>query len=145
VRLDAVSRLASVRVDTSLATLREALARDAFTLPEGEGEGTVGAWLASHLAPTRDPVDHRVAGWSGRLPTGERMGWIASPRRSTGPDVLPLLARDGRFGALDSVVLRVRGDDERGPARLAPCEAPDGAADPALTAWLERAARAMLA
>ncbi|MFO0651818.1 MAG: FAD-binding oxidoreductase [Polyangiales bacterium] len=143
--VDAVSRHVSVRLDTPLATLREALARDALTLPDGDGDGTVGAWLASLSTTTTDPVDHRVAGWCGALPTGERMGWIASPRRSTGPDVLPLLARDGRFGALDGVVLRVRGDDERGPAWLAPCEAPEGPTDPHLAAWIERAAKAMRA
>lgn len=143
IRVDAVSRLVDVRVDTELTTLRSVLARDALTLPEGEGEGTVGQWLSTHGPDARDPVDHRVAGWSGTLPTGERMGWIASPRRSTGPDLLPLLARDRRFGALESVVLRVRSDDERGPAWVAPCEAPEGPVDPNLTAWLDRAARTL--
>ena len=142
-RIDAVSRLVDVSVDTSLVALREALSRDALTLPDGDGEGTVGAWIAAKSHATRDPVDHRVAGWSGRLPTGERMGWIASPRRATGPDVLPLLARDQRFGVLERVTLRVCGDDERGPAWVAPFEAPEGSTDPHLAAWIERAAQTM--
>jgi alkyldihydroxyacetonephosphate synthase len=141
IRVDARSRLVDVDVETPLAALREALRREHLTLPEGEGEGTVRAWLAAHVGPTRDPVDHQVAGWRARLPSGAAMGWCAAPRRSTGPDVLPLLARDGRFGVLDGVVLRVRGADEHGDAWLAPCEVSPRAPDPALTAWLDRAAR----
>ncbi|MFO0605563.1 MAG: FAD-binding oxidoreductase [Polyangiales bacterium] len=141
VRVDARSRLVDVDVDTALPTLREALARDGLSLPDGGGEGTVRQWLLAHDGPTRDPVDHRVAGWRGRLPTGAAMGWSPSPRRSAGPDVLPLLLRDARFGSLDGVALRVAGSDERGDAWVAPCEAAPRATDPALTAWLDRAAR----
>jgi hypothetical protein len=57
--------------------------------------------------------------------------------------VLPLLARDARFGALETVTLRVCGDDERAPRWIAPYEAPDAPRDEVLTAWVDRAAAAM--
>lgn len=141
IQVDARSRLVDVPLDTPLAVLREVLAREGLALPHDAGDGDVRQWLLAHDGPTHDPVDHRVAGWYGQLPTGEAMGWSPSPRRSTGPDVFPLLLRDGRFGSLDGVVLRVRHRDERDTAWIAPCRVTPRALDASLTAWIARAAR----
>jgi alkyldihydroxyacetonephosphate synthase len=143
IEMDGVSRLVNVSVDTPMAVLRERLARDAFVLANGDGDQTVREWLTRRSGPTHDPVDHRVAGWTAQMPTRERAGWIAAPRRSTGPDVVSLLACDSRFGTLESVVLRVHGDNEQARSWIAPCEVHPESQDPTLTQWLDRAATEM--
>ena len=144
--VDAVSRLAEVPVEASMATVRDALAREGFTLDDGTFEGTVRAWLVAQRGTHADPVEHAVAGWRGRTTDGAGMGWNAAPRRATGPDLLPLLLRDARFGVLERVSLRVRGGDEVGPRWIAPCDEGDGeATDANLAAWIDRAATAMRA
>ena len=141
VKVDVPSRLVTTRPGVSLTTLRDALAKEGFSLGATGEADTVREWLTQHATSTHDPVDHVVAGWTARLPSGGRGGWLPCPRRSTGPDVFPLVLRDARFGTLESVTVRVRGDDEGGPAWVAPCDAPATVKDTALAAWIDRAAR----
>jgi alkyldihydroxyacetonephosphate synthase len=138
--VDARSRLVTLPVGTTLAEARALLGPYGLSL-SGESQGTVGQWLREGApgAPSEDPVDHLVAGWEARLPSGERAWWQPSPRRSAGPDVFSLLASDGRFGALTAVTLRAFAAEETGPRWLAPCKVPTGR-DPALEAWVDRAA-----
>jgi alkyldihydroxyacetonephosphate synthase len=141
--IDVRSRLASVRADLPMATLLDELAAHAFTLPNAPREGTVGEWLASRESEIvmSDPADHLVAGWFARLPDGEPARIIPSPRRATGPDLFTLFANgSGRHGHLEGVTLRIRGNDERGPAWFAPCAYDERGDDPALTSWVDRAA-----
>ncbi len=141
--LDVRSRLVSVRADLPLARLHDELATHAFSLPGAPREGTVGEWLATRTteAVLPDPSDHLVAGWFARLPDGEPARIIPAPRRATGPDLLPLFAcASDRYGALEGVTLRVRGNDERGPMQTAPCAFDERGEDPALSSWIARGA-----
>ncbi|MEI8259429.1 MAG: FAD-linked oxidase C-terminal domain-containing protein, partial [Deltaproteobacteria bacterium] len=141
--IDVASRLASVRADLPMARLHDELAGHAFELPGAPREGTVGEWLARRPtdAVLADPVDHLVAGYFAKLPDGEVARTIPCPRRATGPDLFTLFAHaPEQFGTLDGVTLRVRGRDETGPMYTAPCTFEERHDDPALSAWLDRAA-----
>ena len=112
-------------------------ARATTARPRRRRQGTVRQWLLAHDGPTRDPGRPPRRGLA---PVGCRRArrWaVAVAAALGGPDVLPLLLRDARFGSLDGVALRVAGSDERGDAVVA-CEAALRATDPALTAWLDR-------
>ena len=161
VSVDTVSRLVIAAADAPLAVVAETLAGVGLTAPwtdradtgaTVDTRETVGRWLAQG-APGwhgQDPVDHLVAGWRARLPSGGTAPggtapggtarWVPAPRRSAGPDVLGLVARDPRFGTLEAVALRVRGADETGPAWVAPYAPGAPAGDGVLEAWIERAA-----
>ncbi|MDP3214884.1 MAG: hypothetical protein Q8S73_12320, partial [Deltaproteobacteria bacterium] len=64
----------------------------------------------------------------------------AAPRRSTGPDPLPLVLHDARFGAVQALSLRLTGGDEAGPARRPPGAPGPSTDDPAVRGWIDRAA-----
>ncbi len=72
------------------------------------------------------------------------MGWLPCPRRSAGPDLLPLLVHDPRFGRLDTVTLRLYGVDEPAPAYVAPVLMPREGHSASLDAWIDRAAARLL-
>ncbi|MFO0627416.1 MAG: FAD-binding oxidoreductase [Polyangiales bacterium] len=138
--LDATSRLLWCGTDTSLEHARARAAEGGFSLPLPEAP-TVRASLARALAVDgRDPADHVVAGYAGHLPDGAAAWWLPCPRRAAGPDVLSLVLRDERFGAIDAVALRVVGDDERGPREHAPSVTLATGRSASLDAWTERAA-----
>jgi len=144
---DALSRTVTAPIDTDCTAL-EATARAAGMRFDPHGAPTLRHWLrATRDLSTRqdDPADHHVAGWQGRLPSGAPMGWLPCPRRSAGPDVLPLLVHDPRFGALDTVTLRLYGTTESAPAYVAPVTAPPTGHSPSVDAWIDRAAEALLA
>ncbi|MBL8604482.1 MAG: FAD-binding oxidoreductase [Myxococcales bacterium] len=144
---DTLSRTVTVGLGHDAESLRALAAQHQLRF-DPRGARTLADWLASHRAlSTRhdDPVDHHVAGWQGRLPTGDAMGWLAAPRRAAGPDLLPLLVHDRRFGSLDTVTLRLAALDEPAPAYVAPCEAVTGALDPTLARWIDRAAGTLTA
>ncbi len=145
VRVDETSRLVSAAVDTPRGVVAAAAAKHGLTVPWPTTEGTVGTWLAEGMPgwSYADPVDHPIAGWRARLPSGGIARWVPAPRRSAGPDVLTLLVADKRFGALESVTLRGRGEDETGPAWTAPYASAPERDDPVLGAWIDRAALAM--
>ncbi len=138
--LDATSRLLWHRADAPLSTARARAAAGGFSLPLPDAP-TVREALARALAlDARDPADHLVAGYAGRLPDGAAAWWLPCPRRAAGPDVLSMVLRDSRFGAIDAVALRVVGDDERGPRELAPAVTLPARRSASLDAWTERAA-----
>jgi hypothetical protein len=111
-----------------------------FTLPLPDAP-TVREALSRALAVDgRDPTDHLVAGYAGRLPDGAAAWWLPCPRRAAGPDVLSMVLRDSRFGAIDAVSLRVLGDDESGPRERAPASSLPARRSASLDAWTERAA-----
>ena len=77
------------------------------------------------------------------LPDGARAWWLASPRRATGPDPLPLVLHDGRFGEVQALSVRLTGGDEVGPARRPPGAPAPSTDDAAVRGWIDRAARAL--
>jgi alkyldihydroxyacetonephosphate synthase len=138
--LDATSRLLWCSADAPVSTARARAASGGFTLPLPDAP-TVREALARALAVDgRDPTDHLVAGYAGRLPDGAAAWWLPCPRRAAGPDVLSMVLRDSRFGAIDAVSLRVVGDDEAGPRERAPAVSLPARRSASLDAWTERAA-----
>jgi alkyldihydroxyacetonephosphate synthase len=138
--LDATSRLLWCSADAPVSTARARAAGGGFTLPLPDAP-TVREALSRALAVDgRDPTDHLVAGYAGRLPDGAAAWWLPCPRRAAGPDVLSMVLRDSRFGAIDAVSLRVLGDDESGPRERAPASSLPARRSASLDAWTERAA-----
>ena len=92
---------------------------------------------------TRAPLSRTVCDPRSTAPTpeGQLARALPAPRRATGPALFTLFAHEARrFGALETVTLRVRGDDEAGPRHTAPCDFPrELRNDAALTSWLARA------
>ncbi len=143
VRIDAASRLVEAPAAATVGEVRALAAAHGLTL-EGKDSATLAEYtrdaLAASLRAPRDPVDHVVAGWRATLPDGARAWWLAAPRRSTGPDPLPLVLHDGRFGAVQALSLRLTGGDESGPARRPPGAPGPSTDDPAVRGWIDRAA-----
>jgi hypothetical protein len=139
--LDATSRLLWHRADAPLSTARARAAAGGFSLPLPDAP-TVREALARALALDA-PATRRITSWPGTpggCPTARRRWWLPCPRRAAGPDVLSMVLRDNRFGAIDAVALRVVGDDERGPRELAPAVTLPARRSASLDAWTERAA-----
>ncbi len=143
--VDPMSRTLTAPVGALCSTVQTAAAGAGLRF-DPAGHSTLHDWLRAQtdLSTRRDdPADHHVAGWQGRLPGGAPMGWLPCPRRSAGPDVLPLLVHDPRFGSLDTVTLRLYGADEPAPAYVAPVTAPREGHSPSLDAWIDRAAESL--
>ncbi len=111
-----------------------------FSLPLPDAPTVREALTRALAVDARDPTDHLVAGYAGRLPDGAAAWWLPCPRRAAGPDVLSMVLRDSRFGSIDAVALRVVGGDEAGPRELAPTVTLDARRSASLDAWTERAA-----
>lgn len=144
--VDAVSRTLTAPIDAPCAAVQSAAAAAGMRF-DPAGHATLHDWLRAQpdLSTRRDdPADHHVAGWQGRLPSGAAMGWLPCPRRSAGPDLLPLLVHDPRFGRLDTVTLRLYGVDEPAPAYVAPVLMPREGHSASLDAWIDRAAARLL-
>lgn len=143
VHVDAASRLVEAPADATLAEVRARAAAHGLTL-EGKDSTTLAEWtrdaLAASLLSPRDPVDHVVAGWRATLPDGAKAWWLPAPRRATGPDPLPLVLHDGRFGRVQALSVRLHGSDETGPARRTPGRPVGSTDDPAVKGWIDRAA-----
>src|SRR6185436_3268473 len=110
---------------------------------------TVSSWIAGGARgapdPWSDPVDHLVAGFTARLPSGAELEVRPAPRRAVGPDTFALfLGTAGRVGKISAAHLRVH---ETG-ARPRPLETKIDR-QPALTdrerTWLERMHQAVVA
>jgi alkyldihydroxyacetonephosphate synthase len=152
-RLDRDSQLVHARGDATLAEVERVLGEAGLTLDLGAGAPpaagtTVAAWIASGSPgapdPWLDPVDHLVAGFTARLPSGADLEVRPAPRRAVGPDLFALFHGAGeRAGAITSAHLRGR----RPPgARPAPTTIPrDPPADAAERAWIDRALAAAAA
>lgn len=143
VRIDAASRLVEAPAMATVGEVRALAAAHGLTMA-GSDHTTLAQWtrdaLDASLRTPRDPVDHVVAGWQATLPDGARAWWLPAPRRSTGPDPLPLLLHDARFGAVQSLALRLTGSDETGPARRPPGTPMGSTDDDAVRGWIDRAA-----
>ena len=138
-------------VRARLKTVRQATAASLAALP-GQAGGSVGVLLAPVLTLT--PILQYMGWFLGSL--CHETGHVAAAW-AMGCPAFPAIRLDGHAAALHreqqpllvasaiAGLLAIAWASRRRPARLAPCEAPDGPADPALTAWLERAARAMIA
>ena len=148
VRVDPIARLVEAPAAMPLRDVRARLADVRFHL-DGDDDATFGEAVRDALGRSqrglRDPVDHVVAGWRATLPDGAPAWWIPSPRRSTGPDPISLLLNDGRFGAVQSLTVRMHGDDEVGPARATPGTPAASVDDGAARAWVDRAASVLAA
>lgn len=139
--VDVESRLATLDPDADLSLVHGLLAERGMSLPPvAPTAGTVRQWLSTSVPVFADPVDHLVAGYSARLPSGGVVRVLPAPRRAAGPDLFPLFAcGQGRYGTLCTVTVRVRGRDETGPAWTAPLAYRSASVpDPAITAWLDR-------
>jgi alkyldihydroxyacetonephosphate synthase len=148
--LDRASQLVHARGDATLLTIVRALEGEGLTLGFDAydesvpplAETTLAAWIArgAHgaLDPWIDPVDHVVAGFTARLPSGAELEVRPSPRRAVGPDLFALFLGAGeRAGVITSAHVRVRSSDD---ARALPTTIPR---DPPLGAdervWMDRA------
>jgi alkyldihydroxyacetonephosphate synthase len=145
--LDLESLLIRAGGDASLASIERALSSHGLSLGLGPGappldSTTVDAWIAAGARgapdPWADPVDHLVAGFTARLPSGAELEVRSAPRRAVGPDLFALfLGTNGRAGSITSVHLRAH-------RPYAPRPLPFTAdRDPAQTsseqAWIDRA------
>jgi alkyldihydroxyacetonephosphate synthase len=117
--LDRASQLVHASGSALLASIEDALARDALSLglaADGPplADTTLAAWLARGAPgapdPWLDPVDHLVAGFTARLASGAELEVRPSPRRAVGPDLFALFLGTGeRAGTITSAHLRARG------------------------------------
>lgn len=140
---DRASRLLWCPSSMTVADARGAARREGMTLRLPDAERVGDAVSLALAAPSDDPVDHAVAGYTARLPSGEAAWLVPAPRRATGPDLLTLALRDARFGHVEGLSLRVYGPDEDGPRDRASVAAPPASRDASLDAWIDRAARAI--
>jgi alkyldihydroxyacetonephosphate synthase len=149
--VDRVSQLVHARGDATVASIEEVLAREGLTLGLGPsapplGETTLSAWIARGARgapdPWLDPVDHLVAGFTARLPSGAELEVRPAPRRAVGPDLFALfLGAEERAGTITSATLRARGAER---ARELPTRIErDPAVHAGESAWMERALNAV--
>ncbi len=121
--VDRVSRLLSVRVNTPMPHVIEALAQHGLALRSADSHRDVLSYVRAICAADvlADPVDHRVAGYVARLHSGRLSYLQAAPRRSAGPELWSLFAQsDHRWGTLESITLRVHHRDEQEVLYTAP-------------------------
>lgn len=143
VAIDAMSRLVTARADCDLALVHRELARHKLQLDDAPASGLVRDWLARVAAADvlADPVSHRVAGYLAKTLDGAHAHLQPAPRRAAGPELWTLFATQPEaWGALESVTLAVRSQDERAPF-TAPFEASDWKSTDNVRAWIERAAK----
>jgi alkyldihydroxyacetonephosphate synthase len=151
VAIDADSRLVTLDARAPMGEVLPQLSAHGFRLPGDAETGTARSWLgrgptvrewiAARVTPAvlADPVDHLVAGYTVRLPSGAIAHTLPAPRRAAGPDLFALFAHDdGRLGELRSVTLRVHERNEKLDAWTAPVAHPETETDPAISAWLGR-------
>lgn len=108
--------LVTARANSSLAEVEAQLTPHALTLGLAAGADTslsVAEWLGRGApgAPDAfsDPVEQRLAGFVGRLPSGERLGVRPAPRRAVGPDLAALLlGMEGQCLELEQATLTAR-------------------------------------
>ncbi|HZF52331.1 MAG TPA: FAD-binding protein [Polyangiaceae bacterium] len=151
--LDLESLLVRASGASSLASVERALEPHGLSLglgPEAPPleSTTVDAWIAGGARgapdPWADPVDHLVAGFAARLPSGAELDVRSAPRRAVGPDLFALfLGTGGRAGSITSADLRVRGRFSPRPMPLAIDR--DPAQTPGEQAWIDRAIAAAAA
>jgi alkyldihydroxyacetonephosphate synthase len=144
--VDHASQTVHARGDATLAEVTRALSPAGLGLGLGEGAPpdnvTVASWLAAGAQgapdPWVDPVDHLVAGFTARLPSGADLQVRPAPRRAVGPDLFSLfLGTGGRAGTLTSAHLRGRGPSAARPsATRIERDPPVGEAE---GAWIDRA------
>jgi alkyldihydroxyacetonephosphate synthase len=145
-RLDRASMLMHARGAATLGEVERAAAHEGLTLYlDGAApppQTSIADWIAGGArgapSPWTDPVDHVVAGFTARLPSGESLEIRPGPRRAVGPDLFALyLGAGGRAGAITSAHLRVHGTRRPRPM---PCAIDrDPPASAAERVWLDRA------
>lgn len=142
--LDRLSMLVRAAGTTRLCDVERALGRDGLSLalgPEADTSATIDAWIGagSPGAPDRwvDPVDHLVAGFAARTPSGAELEVRPSPRRAVGPDLFALFhGTGGRAGAILWADLRAHGPTNATPM---PTSLPrDPAPSGVESAWIGR-------
>ncbi len=145
--LDAASSLLHARGDATLASVAEAIRARGLVPPFGEGappldQTTLASWIAEGAwgspDPWRDPVDHLVAGFTARLPSGAELVVRPCPRRAVGPDLFSLyLGARERAGVITSVWLRALHPQAPRPLHVALDRDPAGTT--AEREWIDRA------
>lgn len=145
--VDAESQLVHAPGDATLADVEQALRAAGLGLALGEGAPpattTVAAWLAAGARgaadPWLDPVDHLVAGFTARLPSGADLEVRPAPRRAVGPDLFALfLGAGGRAGAITSAHLRAHAMENPRARPLPTRIERDPSLDDAERAWIDR-------
>lgn len=111
--LDGLSQLADLDARLSLDEVENLLFKQGLTLDvSAPGELEVGDWAARGFpgapSPWDDPVSRPVAGFIGRLSSGELCEQLAAPRRAEGPDLAAcFLGAGNALGRLERVTLAV--------------------------------------
>ncbi len=124
-RLDRASLLVHASGESTLAAVEAALAPEGLSLalaPQADRDLTIDRWIAGGARgapdPWEDPVDHTVAGFTARLPSGADLEVRPAPRRAVGPDLFALyLGTGGRAGVVTSAHLRAFGEGRARPLR----------------------------
>lgn len=149
--LDRESLLVNAAGTALLADVERALALEGLTLGLAPGAvsmetTTVDAWIAAGAPgapdPWADPVDHLVAGFCARLPSGASLDVHPAPRRAVGPDLFALfLGMGGRAGVITSAHLRAHRSERPTPLPLVLEREPHVAPDE--QAWIDRITEAV--
>jgi alkyldihydroxyacetonephosphate synthase len=149
--LDHESLLVHAAGSATLGQIEEFLAHRGLSLALGPNAPPLSTPIAAWIAeggrgapdPYADPVDHLLAGFTARLPSGAELEVRPSPRRAVGPDLFALfLGTRNRMGTIESAWLRVHGKEraramDTGIARNPPVS-------DAEKNWLERIAGAVV-
>lgn len=111
--LDGLSQLADLDAGLTLDEVENLLFKQGLTLDAStSGCVRLDEWVARGLpgapSPWDDPVSRPLAGFIGRLPSGELCEQVAAPRRAEGPDLAACFAgTEGALGRLERVTLAV--------------------------------------
>jgi alkyldihydroxyacetonephosphate synthase len=125
--VDRASMLVHARGSATLAEVEHALRPAGLSLgldTGALGDTSIDRWLGEGAPggpdPWSDPVDHLVAGFSARLPSGAELDVRPAPRRAVGPDVLSLFfGTRGATGAIEAAHLRAHGAGRARPLSAA--------------------------
>lgn len=149
--LDRESLLVNAAGTAFLADVERSLALEGLTLGLAPGAVpmetmTVDAWIAAGAPgapdPWADPVDHLVAGFCARLPSGASLEVHPAPRRAVGPDLFALfLGMGGRAGVITSAHLRAHRSERSTVLPLVLEREPPVAPDE--QAWIDRITEAV--
>jgi alkyldihydroxyacetonephosphate synthase len=114
VEFDEVSQLADLDATLSLDQVENLLFKRGLTLgAHAAGDWRLGEWVLAGMpglpSPWDDPVWRPIAGFLGRLSSGQVCELRAAPRRAEGPDLTAFFqGTHGALGRLERVTLAVR-------------------------------------
>jgi alkyldihydroxyacetonephosphate synthase len=114
VHIDRTSLLVSADAKVRLTELEVELGKADLTLgvENAPDAMTVGEWIARGAPAARDPwldpVDHLIAGFEARLPSGAMLSVRPAPRRAVGPDLVALVfGMNERFATVTRAWIRI--------------------------------------